>query len=461
MKFSHKQIVSFFIFIFSILFLTLMLLNIFSPLYSKNFDAFLKIRGKRTLQNSNIVIVAVDDPSIKMLGKWQWNRTVFAKAIQKIASEQPLVLGLDFTFSEAGTAREDAEFKKALKSAPSIPVVCGLNLFMNKSKQQIGKKHVYVIEKTVFKPVFEKLHSGFINIQNDEDGFIRQTYLIKAFEGQLYPSFAFKILGLINQKLFNQFTKQHAHKQHPFLINFTGPADTFKKVSFYQVVKNLLPAYYFKNKIVLIGPTFLSGQDFHFTPFSFSGDINAKMPGVEIHANILENLLNNSFYKKESMALKLIVFIILSALLFLLFILNLNLIKRVIFFIVLAIIYTLFAYLLFISKNISIHYFETIIGLILLFATSLTLKQTLKNKDIKNELHNLKSQDIVTIETFCTKYDISRREKEVLLLIIKKYTNPQMSQKLFVSINTIKKHIKNIYRKTEVNNRGDLLGLLG
>lgn len=48
---------------------------------------------------------------------------------------------------------------------------------------------------------------------------------------------------------------------------------------------------------------------------------------------------------------------------------------------------------------------------------------------------------------------LSKREKEVLELIVEGYVNKEMANKLFVSENTIKKHICSIYTKLEVNNR--------
>ncbi len=52
---------------------------------------------------------------------------------------------------------------------------------------------------------------------------------------------------------------------------------------------------------------------------------------------------------------------------------------------------------------------------------------------------------------------LSRREKEVVNLVKKGYTNAQISTELYISINTVKKHLQNIFDKYEVLNRTELI----
>ena len=48
---------------------------------------------------------------------------------------------------------------------------------------------------------------------------------------------------------------------------------------------------------------------------------------------------------------------------------------------------------------------------------------------------------------------VTKREKEILILIAKGCTNRQIAERLFISEETVKKHVKNIFKKLEVNNR--------
>jgi DNA-binding CsgD family transcriptional regulator len=56
-------------------------------------------------------------------------------------------------------------------------------------------------------------------------------------------------------------------------------------------------------------------------------------------------------------------------------------------------------------------------------------------------------------------YDLTARETEILFLILKGRNNPFIREKLNISLNTLKFHLRNIYRKLAVNNRQELLSL--
>lgn len=51
----------------------------------------------------------------------------------------------------------------------------------------------------------------------------------------------------------------------------------------------------------------------------------------------------------------------------------------------------------------------------------------------------------------------TKREAEIITLIIKNFTNKKIGEKLYISISTVKSHINNIYKKKEVTNRLDLI----
>jgi DNA-binding CsgD family transcriptional regulator len=55
------------------------------------------------------------------------------------------------------------------------------------------------------------------------------------------------------------------------------------------------------------------------------------------------------------------------------------------------------------------------------------------------------------------KYNLTDREKEVLSLLCKGYSNQEMASQLCISIHTIKKHIRNIYSKLKINSRSELM----
>lgn len=60
-------------------------------------------------------------------------------------------------------------------------------------------------------------------------------------------------------------------------------------------------------------------------------------------------------------------------------------------------------------------------------------------------------------EQFLKEFDISKREKEVLELLIQRLSYQEISTKLYISITTVKTHIRNIYQKTITEDRKSLI----
>lgn len=61
---------------------------------------------------------------------------------------------------------------------------------------------------------------------------------------------------------------------------------------------------------------------------------------------------------------------------------------------------------------------------------------------------------------FVQEYNLTAREKEVMELVYEGYTNPEISKELYISVNTVKKHLQNTYEKAGVNSRMELVKLI-
>ncbi len=56
------------------------------------------------------------------------------------------------------------------------------------------------------------------------------------------------------------------------------------------------------------------------------------------------------------------------------------------------------------------------------------------------------------MNTFCKKYQITKRENEVVKLVLSGKNRKDIAKELVIASSTVQIHIKNIYRKTRVNN---------
>lgn len=148
---------------------------------------------------------------------------------------------------------------------------------------------------------------GFFDNNPDADGTMRHALLLVRYQDkELYASLPLQMLqvaedikpqsmnaniaedGLENMEV-GPYTFD-VGKNGTALINYVGPYGTYKHYSLADVIDGTVPANTFKGKMVLVGATAKGIGDLRTTPF-FSGN-NAYM-GVEIHANVLDNMLHS------------------------------------------------------------------------------------------------------------------------------------------------------------------------
>jgi adenylate cyclase len=146
---------------------------------------------------------------------------------------------------------------------------------------------------------------GFFNYVPDSDGtFRRAPFLLRYQDRDFYPSLALQtvreyenikdqsIVGYIGATGFERIelgpyvipTEGDARA----LINYAGPYHSYPHYSMADVIDGTVPASKFKDKIVLVGATAVGIGDLRITPYQ-EGDYM----GVEIHANVIDNLLHN------------------------------------------------------------------------------------------------------------------------------------------------------------------------
>jgi adenylate cyclase len=161
--------------------------------------------------------------------------------------------------------------------------------------------------------------TGFFNEPPDTDGVVRRATLFLPYgrsedptAWDIYPSLdvmaARAFLGRDGQdtKLFYgpvgivrvNFGNRLSLRTDPLgqmLINYQGPWGTFRHYSIADVLEKKFTPGTFKGKLVLVGATATGIGDLRPTPFGGSN-----YPGVEIHANTIDNILNDRFLKRDA-----------------------------------------------------------------------------------------------------------------------------------------------------------------
>ena len=149
---------------------------------------------------------------------------------------------------------------------------------------------------------------GFFNIAPDADGTIRRALFVIRYQDQdFFPSLALQVLrqyeNIPDQQIAAYISAEGMeriqfgdHELHPWqngsaLINYVGPYHSYPHYSMADVLRGVVPADTFRDKIVFVGGTALGIGDLRNTPFEKQG---SGYMGVEIHANILDNLLHSA-----------------------------------------------------------------------------------------------------------------------------------------------------------------------
>lgn len=79
---------------------------------------------------------------------------------------------------------------------------------------------------------------------------------------------------------------------------------------------------------------------------------------------------------------------------------------------------------------------------------------------IEEHLEEANIRQKLDLEAVKIKYDLTDREAEVLKFMTQGMSNPEIAEKLFVSVNTVKYHIRNIFLKMEINSRGEAISMI-
>jgi len=213
---------------------------------------------------------------------------------------------------------------------------------------------------------------GHINMVPDDDGPVRRAYTIINFNNHFYPSLALSVvMDLLQVKeikmvlgegiYLDKKVKIPVNEDGTMFINYKGGFKTYRYYPYYLLFasqylieegkKPIIEPKIFKDKIVLIGSTAAGLMDLRVNPFS------SVYPGVEIHANIIDNLLSNSFLQIPPFYLTLTVMLFLSILIGLL-IPKLTPFGGAIFALEILILYLLVAIYLFQANRIGIEIFR-------------------------------------------------------------------------------------------------------
>jgi adenylate cyclase len=306
-------------------------------------DYMFILRGEQK-DSQNIVIIDLDDKSLKKIGQWPWSRDVVADLLANLTNAGVGLIAFDIVFAEEDRSNPIKILKKLnLKTDQEIPdydyifaatvaqtpTILGYQfmlskddfqeqrspsipaIFIEKNKQDLAKDTVINAYGTILNiPLVQEnsYSSGFFNNVPDESGVVRSVPLIIRYDEQIYPSLALEVIRTISdsQKVYINYDTNGVSnirvgqydiptdRYGRLIVNFRGGAKTFKYISASSILDGSFDPKDIEGKIAIIGTSAAGLLDLRATPFE------SVYPGVEVHANVIDNILTQEYISKPS-----------------------------------------------------------------------------------------------------------------------------------------------------------------
>ncbi len=304
----------------------------------------------RQVEASPVTIIQIDEKSLATLGRWPWPRTLLAQLIHTISGAQPAAIGIDIVMPEpdplspdvllprmdASAALSDRlgelpstdkELANALATAPTVLIDVGTAvpsthplrvapITVRDVRASASSASRAVTRLVAFPgaltslPILDDAASGWgIVSADDAQGVLRRVPLVASVHGTLVPALALEMwriaLGapVIRLATADGEIKGATVGNRYFPTEGDGGAriwfshhDPSRFVSAVDVLDGHADATRFARRFVLIGVTALALGDYVWTP------VGDKMPGSEVHAQLLENLYDGTLLARPSWA---------------------------------------------------------------------------------------------------------------------------------------------------------------
>jgi adenylate cyclase len=336
-----------------------------SWLQSYGFDAFQRLSPRKSAL-APVMVVEIDDRSIASVGQWPWPRNRLAELIRAIERQEPRAIGVDILMAEDDRLSPQQLSSRALEQDPDLaarlaalpsndtelaaaigagPVVLGLVGTTDATGRTLRAPPFAVFDASRTAdhgsvvprvgqyggviPSIDELDRaaaghGLMSAAEHSGDVIRRVPLVASVKGTLMPALSVEMLRVALQAPALKLHVAGSAVRAVSAGNFTAPTeedgavrihyahrDPQRTLSAIDVIEGTADPQSMKDKLVVVGMGGLALTDYQNTPLGES------MPGAEIHAQLLENLYEQSWLTRPAWApaLELVVFVLLGLLL--------------------------------------------------------------------------------------------------------------------------------------------------
>jgi adenylate cyclase len=313
----------------------------------RSFDLYQNI-SPRVSDVRPVVIVDIDEESVRAYGQWPWPRTILADLLTRLYELQAAAIAFDVIFPEpdrsspneavAHFRNVDEATRERLLQLPSndeifadaigrgrvvlgrsgtntmntgspetLPETAFATLGSDPRPYLIGFPHMlYNL------PKLERAAAGrgLFSIRTDPDGMVRRVPIVMDVDGKIVPALTLDLLRVVaGASTVLVRTDESGIRsvgvpglelptdQNGRIWIYFGPHDKARYVSAKDVLEGRVAEEKIAGKLVLVGTSAIGLLDVKTTP------VHAAMPGVEVHAQLLEAALTGSLLAAPSYAL--------------------------------------------------------------------------------------------------------------------------------------------------------------
>ena len=283
-------------------------------------DARYRLRGE-AFPSSDIVIVGITQRCLNQLGKFPWPRSYHADIIDFLKKSGAKVIAMDIFFAQpSDDPTADQRLADAIKNAGNVI----LPVFMPNRISNLGAGDNFIrVDNLVgCMPLFVEasMAEAHINMIADADGIYRKAPVAIRYSENIFFALgieaAIRFLGVLPGQIgleedYFILDKKRIplERQKFFYINYSAIETRTNRFAYSDVLKGLVPAANFKNKIVFVGQTTqgLPNADILQTPFK-------EKYGLTVQANIANTILSDFYIKRPARHKTCVWIFILSAL---------------------------------------------------------------------------------------------------------------------------------------------------
>ena len=345
------------------------LLRYLDPFFTRSlrlvgFDYYQRLSPAKYHPDLPVRVVDIDEESLAKLGRWPWARTKVAELLETLTSEGAIAVGFDVLFAEpdntsleevikqlpadqaeklstvvATRITNDQRFAAALKESPSVLAVALGDGMSNTLPRKAGFATAGD-DPRPFLVGFEGASKNLTEFENaaqgigaynwiaDRDQIVRRVPLIFRLGSNYVPSLAMEALRVAQKATTYVIKSANANGETAFgqstgvnhirIGNIEIPTDSagevylkyrpFNKANYlpaWKVLAGQIPPEQIEGRIILVGTSAPGLLDLRATP------LNSAIPGVDIHAQVIEHLLSGELLTRPDYAVAVEEFVVL------------------------------------------------------------------------------------------------------------------------------------------------------